>query len=128
MDLKMIQLFEIFERFQNIALGKLWSVFFLLINFFLWLKLLTRGQCEHYVDRVVNCLTFVLPVEECFWIHIERYDDELIEVFYRICIADHFSISNGAKFFLTQKIRFTNPTRAKVPKAVLSPSYIGKIE
>ena len=38
MDLKMIQLFEIFERFQNIAIGKLWSV-----NFFLWLKFLTRG-------------------------------------------------------------------------------------
>ena len=28
MDLKMIQLFEIFERFQNVALGKLWSVIF----------------------------------------------------------------------------------------------------
>ena len=31
MDLKMIQLFEISERFQNIALGKLWSVNFLII-------------------------------------------------------------------------------------------------
>ena len=28
MDLKMIQSFEIFERFQNIALRKLWSVIF----------------------------------------------------------------------------------------------------
>ena len=76
MDLKMIQLFEIFERFQNIAIGKLWSVIF-----FLWLKLLTHGQCEHYVNRVVNCLIFGLPVEEYFSIHIEHYDDELIEVF-----------------------------------------------
>ena len=88
----MIQLFEIFERFQNIAIGKLWSVF-------LWLKFLTRGQCEHYVDRVVNCLIFVLPVEECFQIHIERYGDELIEVFFGICIAEHFSNSNWAKIF-----------------------------
>ena len=125
----MIQSFEIFERFQNIALGKLWSVFFLLINFFLWLKLLTRGQCEHYVNRVVNCLIFVLPAEECFWIHIERYDDELIEVFYRICIANHFSTSNWPNFFDTENtINQSDSRRKPLPKALLSPSYISKIE
>ena len=102
MDLKMIQLFEISERFQNIALGKLWSVNFLII-FLLKTKFLTHGQCEHYVNRVVNCLIFGLPVEEYFSIHIEHYGDELIEVFYGICIADHFSTSNRAK---TQHFKF----------------------
>ena len=59
----------------------------------------TRVQYEHYEDRVVNCLIFVLPVEEYFWIHIEHCGGELIEVFHRIVIADHYFSKNARKTF-----------------------------
>ena len=89
-------------------------------HFLLKTKFLTHGQCAHYVNRVVNCLIFGLPVEEYFWIHIEHYGDELIEVFYGICIADHFSTSNWAEI-LIQKIRLTKLTQAKV---LFSPYWV----
>ena len=94
MDPKMIQLFEISEWFQNKALGNIFS-----LNDLIIIVYFTRVQYEHYEDRVVNCLIFVLPVEEYFWIHIEHCGGELIEVFHRIVIADHYFSKNARKTF-----------------------------